>query len=63
MTAIPCMARELLFCFLQMKRIAGMSGSEDGTLLRHGNMRIDFCDMNGTVTKHFLYIADIDVRF
>lgn len=22
MTAIPCMARELLFCFLQMKRIA-----------------------------------------
>ncbi len=33
MTAIPCMARELLFCFLQMKRIAGMSGSEDGTLL------------------------------
>lgn len=33
MTAIPCMARELLFCFLQMKLIAGMSGSEDGTLL------------------------------
>lgn len=33
MTAIQCRARELLFCFLQMKCIAGMPGSEDGPLL------------------------------
>ena len=29
----------------------------------HGNMRIDFRDMNRAVAKHFLYIEDINVRF
>lgn len=40
-----------------------MLGGKDGTLLRCGDMGIDFCDMNRTVTKHFLNVSDVHVCF
>ena len=32
-------------------------------LLCRGDMGVDFCDVDGTVTKHFLDVADIHIGF
>ena len=46
-----------------MKHISRMFFGKDISLLGQSNMCIDFSDMNGTVSKHFLYVADINIGF
>ena len=46
-----------------MQIFPGMACGEDVPLFGHGDMRIDGCDVDGTVSKHFLNIADIHIGF
>ena len=51
------------FRFIQMKVFSRMLGDQNVTLFGKGNMRVDLCDIDGTVAKHFLYVADIYICF
>ena len=40
-----------------------MLSGENIFLFGHGYMGIDLSNINGTVSKHFLYVADVNIRF
>jgi hypothetical protein len=40
-----------------------MFGGEDVSLLCHRDVGIYFGDIDGTVTEHFLDVADVNIRF
>lgn len=46
-----------------MKIFSRMFCRKDIPLFGHGNMGVDFRDVNGTMAKHFLDITDIDICF
>jgi hypothetical protein len=47
----------------QFKIFSGVPGAQDISLPGYGHMCIDFCDFDGTVSKHFLDVADVHVGF
>ena len=48
---------------LQMKIFPRMLGGQNVTLLGECDMCIDLSDIDGTVTEHFLNVADVHIRF
>ena len=51
-----------VFVKLYMKIFSGMLRCQYITLFRHSDMGIYFCDVNRTVSQHFLNVADIHIR-
>ena len=49
--------------FLQPKILPRMFGCQNVTLLGKRNMCVDLGDVDGTMTKHFLNVADVYIRF
>ena len=47
---------------LNSKILPWMFRSKDIPLLGHGNVRIDFCNIDWAMPQHLLYISDIDIR-